>query len=550
MTFLTGKRRHSQDVPLVRGVDEADLAAGSDLTGDGRLDDMVLQILDTTATGATLSTLGPADAVAVLGGRAAFLRPEAAGTAGHSDGIDLNGDGDVLDRVVHLSQRGAPAENLERAAVAVALSDRYVAALVPEEDENHTDLNDDGDTADRVVEIHRVGDLPDAWASTGQAADVVEASGTVVAFLTPEAAQGKDLDGDGDTTDRVLQLHRADTGTLINVGQAAEEFVMGGEPGRELVAFRTREAAQGAQDLNDDGDGEDDVLQIYDVASGALVNTHQAITPCRLEACDPRVPYRVGRHTVTFLTFETDQGQDLNGDGDEGDLVLQLLNVRVMAEGGPSASAANVLGGASTGICTNTGMACATDVNCASDPDGGTVPGTCFVPPGGCIKDLGTSCNPNPLPGEASGCAGGQFCEPTREMPGQGTCKEVQGPCASTADCADPSAVCNDAGQTFQRLASPLTAHGEAVGTKVFTSAGRCVEAGRPRGTCRADVDCAPGARCRQDLVTATAGDTDGDEIPDAFDGCPTVADIMQQDADHDGVGDACEAETTPASRR
>ena len=71
--------------------------------------------------------------------------------------------------------------------------------------------------------------------------------------------------------------------------------------------------------------------EIFDPATGLLCNSHQAVTPCFLEACDPRVPYRVLNNTVTFLTFEADQGEDLNGDGDTDDLVLQTFNV-AMAE--------------------------------------------------------------------------------------------------------------------------------------------------------------------------------------------------------------------------
>src|SRR5262249_43427392 len=156
--------------------------------------------------------------------------------------------------------------------------------------------------------------------------------GGIVAFITPEAAQNADLNGDGDQNDRVLQLFDPSTQTLINTGQAAEEFVCSAS----LIAFRTSEAAQAQTDLNGDADTSDFVLQVYTLdGSGCLnsafdasclINTGQAVTPCKLEACDPRVPYRALSHTVRFLTLEADQRQDLNADGDQGDLVLQVFN--------------------------------------------------------------------------------------------------------------------------------------------------------------------------------------------------------------------------------
>src|SRR5207249_1112057 len=144
------------------------------------------------------------------------------------------------------------------------------------------------------------------WTNVGQAADTVDVAGGTVAFLTPEAAQGNtDLNGDGDATDRVLQVYDADARRLLMGGpgalvraQAADDFVLGAQG---LVAFRATEAATGH-----------DVLEVFDPATGVLCNSHQAITPCFLEACDPRVPYRVLKNTVTFLTFEADQGADLN----------------------------------------------------------------------------------------------------------------------------------------------------------------------------------------------------------------------------------------------
>jgi hypothetical protein len=49
---------------------------------------------------------------------------------------------------------------------------------------------------------------------------------------------------------------------------------------------------------------------------------------------------------------------------------------------------------------------------------------------------------------------------------------------------------------------------------------------------------------CRRDLIVAAATDTDGDELADPFDNCPLVPNIVQQDGDGDGAGDACDAQT------
>src|SRR5262249_6732807 len=270
-----------------------------------------------------------ADDVAVAAGYAAFLRPEAAGFTSDnpncpagtdvSGQADLNGDGDTDDDVVHLWTAGS-AQNLGRAATAVDLSATVLAALVSEAGDG-SDYNADADTNDTVVQVHPVVG-PGGWTNLKQAADTLTVVGDAVVFLTPEADQKNvSLNGDADTTDRVLQVYDAGTGKLKNVGQAAEDFVVGDRVTAscgdvQLVAFRTSEGNQGNTNLNTVSNGQptgdldtsDDVLQVYDVVSRTLMNTGQAVTPCAIAACDPRQPYHVVGSTVTFYTREPDQG--------------------------------------------------------------------------------------------------------------------------------------------------------------------------------------------------------------------------------------------------
>src|SRR5439155_15305607 len=120
---------------FVRGPDSSDTT--SDTTGDGNLDDTVLEVFD-TETGAVVGPSCPAGTVAVAGGAAAFLRPETAGSTPGQPGCptgplvggnpDLNGDGDATDDVVHL-WAGGSVQNLGLAASAVALSDTTIVAL-------------------------------------------------------------------------------------------------------------------------------------------------------------------------------------------------------------------------------------------------------------------------------------------------------------------------------------------------------------------------------------------------------------------------------------
>jgi hypothetical protein len=569
--LVPGDTNSCADV-FIRGPDEMDL--GADLSGDGDLRDTVLLVMDAGVRSAEPVTLGPAEKVVVANGSAAFLVPESAFDT------DRNGDGDLEDHFVHLAVDGGATLDLDREAVDLAMSDRVIAALVPR------------GLMRPLVEIYEWISPDGRWISAGSPAESVSAVGAVVGLLTFEclipspgggcAFGALDLNGDGDSGDHVLRVYLTDEARLIDVGQAAEEFVLGDR----IVAFRTWEASQ-REDLNRDGDTADDVLQVFDLVSLQLLNTEQAVTPCPLEACDPRFPYRVEGDTVTFITSEAAQSGpvlapgcqptgtpgecDLNGDGDADDLVKQVFNAREAAAGAaadssglltaaarasaPPASAAGSvtpIAAVSAGICATTGLACASDADC----DGGS----CYLPPGGCIRVLGTSC----FCGQSgcSGCSGDEFCVPLPGGSGAGTCHVNEGPCASQADCAAP-AVCRDAEADIQRLFAPVADLGTGGGETVF-SAGTCVEdrgdichvdADCPRketcgpagtcqlrfGSCLTDADCGPGVTCAPNLVTVNAADTDGDGLADPFDNCPRRPNLDQADENDNGVGDACD---------
>jgi hypothetical protein len=105
-------------------------------------------------------------------------------------------------------------------------------------------------------------------------------------------------------------------------------------------------------------------------------------------------------------------------------------------------------------------------------------------------------------------------------------------------------------GTSFSQAANLFSEGRFPDGENTVTDAGFCgtspahVRVGQ---LCSSDVDCLanPGETCQRGVVVLSAlADTDGDEIPDVFDNCPSVPNPDQANRDGDSVGDACDAFT------
>jgi hypothetical protein len=288
---------------------------GRDLNGDGDTDDIVLHVFDTASGEVVNVGLAPSpfdETFELEGGRVAFTVWERA-----QGERDLNGDGDADDSVLHVFEvANGETVNVGLAAYGfLHLEASRVACAVSEEEQGELDLNGDGDAEDQVLHVFDVASGKTVNVGLAAAGSSFGLEGGQVAITVDEVAQGeRDLNGDGDARDDVLHLFDAATGGTVNVGLATHRF--GLEAGR--VAFRVGEAEQGGLDLNGDGDARDDVVHVFDAVRGATVNVGLAASF--------GVGPAGGR--VAFAVDEAAQGGlDLNGDGDSNDGVLHLFNL-------------------------------------------------------------------------------------------------------------------------------------------------------------------------------------------------------------------------------
>jgi len=326
-------RQRAGELPVVIEGDWAAFQAaeaGVDLNGDGDGVDLVVHLLDLargTRTNLALATDNFNFQQFVLreGVLALLVSERVAGTFGDSgQGMDLNGDGDRFDHVLFLHRLATGVTtNTGLCAGSMWVADGLLLTNVFENVQG-ADLNGDGDRADSVVQLVRLDS--GAVQNLGIVGTPLDVRGRRALITVSESQGGQDLNGDGDTLDAVLHTYDVDAGTLVNHGLWAARSRGASSSAYELpdgdgrfLALYVAESAQGT-DLNGDGDLGDFVLHVYDYEHASVTNTGFAVVQGGATLSFPAITG--GR--LRFWVDETQQGTDLNGDGDAFDAVFHL----------------------------------------------------------------------------------------------------------------------------------------------------------------------------------------------------------------------------------
>ena len=317
--------RHSGSGPVLSFLVSEQNQGGSDLNSDGDADDVVFFTFD-AVTGQTVNR-----GLAVL--RASHARDdelfEVPVVEADQGGADLNGDGDADDVVLHLL---APASdtvvNLALAIspknVPVSIDGLRVGFQVDEASQAGIDLNGDGDAADAVV--HHYDHATGSVVNLGYGGGYSTVVGEQLFFTANERYHGSDLNGDGDATDPVTFVVDLATGAVPVSGVTG--WLLRAAPDLMLLDVREYDAG----DLNGDGDTDDPFKFAFNVRTGTAVNLGEASLTSL---------YYMTERAIGASAFERYEGIDANGDGDTDDLMMRVFDaatgeVLELGAGGPS----------------------------------------------------------------------------------------------------------------------------------------------------------------------------------------------------------------------
>ncbi|MBN1418557.1 MAG: hypothetical protein JXP34_07245 [Planctomycetes bacterium] len=235
-----------------------------------------------------------------------------------NQGEDLDGDGEIAGSVPHACNLSTgEIRNLGHRASLWGIAEHRVIFVVYEPHRGE-DLNGDGDRSDHILHIHdlETGETTNRMLPVYQLFDFWAASGDLLVVGVPEPDEGEDLNGDGDIDDVVVHVHNLATGETRNTGLAAKNDDYGDGVAmvvrEDWVVLPIPEPVQG-RDLNADGDQADEVLVAYNLATGETASPGLAV--------GDRWGAFVPGGGLYIRVRETGEGKDLNGDGDAVDTV-------------------------------------------------------------------------------------------------------------------------------------------------------------------------------------------------------------------------------------
>lgn len=179
--------------------------------------------------------------------------------------------------------------------------------------------------------LHYVATSGAAVTNVGLAGQWVDLDGGFLVGNVKEDEQAQDLNGDGVLDDFVPHVVDAASGSVLALPAAANQTI---ELSAGRVAYRLREGSVGWT-LNADFDLDDSVLQVLDVASGITTNTGLGCSNGFLADGD----------YLACSVAESQQEQDLNGDGDELDEVPHAVHLPTLTLTNTGLAASMIFGG-------------------------------------------------------------------------------------------------------------------------------------------------------------------------------------------------------------
>jgi len=234
-------------------------AQGEDLNGDGDASDPVVHVYDVLQERTTNLRL-------VASPRLVDSRYMTLAVRESAQGSDLNGDGDLDDDTAHIYDHVSGAvTNLGLAAPWILPFERHVVLGVLEEKQGNEDLNGDGDRQDSVQHIHTL--ASGRTTNLGVAGFVTPLFDEWLHLSVSEGAQGaKDLDGNGVLRGDVTHYHDLASGKTANLRIA--EYIGAAPPtessGDWFLAWANESIE--IKDLNGDGNLDGWIAQLVDAS--------------------------------------------------------------------------------------------------------------------------------------------------------------------------------------------------------------------------------------------------------------------------------------------